>query len=253
MTLSELDRSFPRSSSDNWGLFFLTLVNSELFVWLEEEVRGEVIDLKDFPTDAGPIALAFDREERLSAFVGTPQPYAALPGRVLLKMLKSTGIGLGVNLDVAPSSTILTPEMLEWCLEKLQVQVSSIEPTELMSVRAPASVPPSVSAVLQSLMRQLRGSALECAVADAIDQSDQRMSILIIRGAGELDRTALTGAFSEALAFAGVDDEWRLCVDRKLGKDLSLPTFAAPSADPIAQPRAMRAPRSDPDKPPILR
>ena len=46
--------------------------------------------------------LVFDREDRLTDFVGQPAPYAALSGRAIAQMLAGQGIGLGLNLDVAP-------------------------------------------------------------------------------------------------------------------------------------------------------
>ena len=65
------------------------------------------------------MVLVFDREERLADFTGGIAPYAALPGRVIAGMLKGQGIGLGVNLGVAPSSMLLPPEAMDWLAETL--------------------------------------------------------------------------------------------------------------------------------------
>ena len=50
----------------------------------------------------------FDREERLADFAKGSAPYAAISGRILAGMLEGQGIGLGVNLEVAPSSILMS-------------------------------------------------------------------------------------------------------------------------------------------------
>ena len=94
--------------------FFERLADGELVLLLEREAVGERLEPKLFELEDGPVILVFDREERLAEFSGGIAPDAALPGRVVAAMLKGQGIGLGVNLGVAPSSMLLSPEAVDW-------------------------------------------------------------------------------------------------------------------------------------------
>ena len=87
--------------------FFERLADSELFLMLSEEARDENISPELFDVADGRFVLAFDLEERLAEFAGHPIPYVALSGRVLSGMLSGQGIGLGLNLESAPSSMLI--------------------------------------------------------------------------------------------------------------------------------------------------
>jgi len=54
-------------------------------------------------------ALVFDREERLAEFVGRTVPYAGLPGRGLVGMLKGQAIGLALRRWIGWSTRSTTP------------------------------------------------------------------------------------------------------------------------------------------------
>ena len=86
--------------------FYERLADSELFLMLTEEARDENISPEVFDVADGRFLLAFDREERLARFAGRPAPYAALSGRVLAQMMAGQGLGLGVNLEVAPGEVL---------------------------------------------------------------------------------------------------------------------------------------------------
>ena len=64
-----------------------------------------VYDLSD-----GRFVLAFDREERMAAFLDAPAPFAALSGRRLAALLDGRKLGLALNLG-APSATLLPPDV----------------------------------------------------------------------------------------------------------------------------------------------
>ena len=88
--------------------FFERLADAELFLLVTEEVTGDRLSPSIFDTSDGRFVLAFDREERLTAFTEGPAPYAALPGRAIAGMLNGQDIGLGLNLGV-PASALLVP------------------------------------------------------------------------------------------------------------------------------------------------
>ena len=57
------------------------IAEAELFVVLEEEPQGETVRPTILETSTGKLALAFDREERMVAFMGDATAYVALAGR----------------------------------------------------------------------------------------------------------------------------------------------------------------------------
>ena len=75
-----------------------------------EAVEGNDIVPRIFPVEGERFVLAFDREARLAAFAEGPAPYAALPGRVVAGLLAAEGLGLGLNLDVAPTVVRVAPD-----------------------------------------------------------------------------------------------------------------------------------------------
>lgn len=82
--------------------FYEKLAASELFLLVTEEVTGDSVSPEVFDLSDSRFVLVFDREERLVQFTGRVAPYASLSGRTIATMLAGQGIGLGVNLDVAP-------------------------------------------------------------------------------------------------------------------------------------------------------
>src|SRR5690606_24860300 len=92
------------------------------------------------------LALSFDSEARLASFADAPAPYAALPGRALVQMLAGQGIGLGLNLGVAPSSFLMDAQAVDWLAETL---ATAPEPMRARPVGlAPPTLPPEVIAAL---------------------------------------------------------------------------------------------------------
>ena len=94
--------------------FYERLADTELFMLLDGEPDGDQITPALFEVEDQRFALVFDREERLSQFVGRVAPYAGLPGRDLVRMLTGQGIGLALNLEVAPSAMLIPAEAVDW-------------------------------------------------------------------------------------------------------------------------------------------
>ncbi|MEO0371463.1 MAG: SseB family protein, partial [Pseudomonadota bacterium] len=90
--------------------FFQQLVGTELFMLLERETTGDNIEPKIFPVEGHSFVLVFDTEARLAEFAGPGSAYAALSGRAIAGLLAPEGLGLGINLGVAPSEMLLPPD-----------------------------------------------------------------------------------------------------------------------------------------------
>ena len=238
------------------------LADTELFVLLEEEPVDEVIRPQVFSTDEGDFMLAFDLEERLAQFSDVPQPYAALPGRVIAQHLAGEGVGLGVNLGVADSALLLPPEAMDWLIETL-----SQTPREALGrpvdFGAPRLSPAMLGLLLpafEAKLAQLSGLA-SAAVLGAVTYDDgHRGHVLAILGADARVQPGIAKAMGEALTFSGLEageldvvflraDDPAAQVLLETGLVLHIPE---PEVEEVQELRPT-APGMDPKKPPILR
>ena len=132
--MTPLDRAFAAFGEDEVGrrVVYATLAATPLVVALERPADGDRIEPLVLETGEGRFALAFDSEERLGGFLPRGTDYAVVPGRGLIGMLAGAGLGLGVNLEVAPSALLLSAEDLGWIVAEAaggQVQeVARVDP-----------------------------------------------------------------------------------------------------------------------------
>jgi len=237
--------------------FFDCLADGEFLLLLEEEPQGDDLKPRVFPLESGPVVLIFDLEERMAEFTGGVSPYAALPGRVIAQVLAGQGIGLGVNLGVAPSQMILPPEALDWLSGMLDGAPEETEDVpELFS--APWSLPQDLLAALKAKLARAKGLAAFALLAGVTYRGNRKGHMLAVVGASEAAEPALARAIREALVFSGLE------------AGVLDVTFPPPEADTIRRmlPVAYRidipapstegratpvAPGSDPTRPPKLR
>lgn len=237
--------------------FYEVLADGEFFLLLEEEAQGADIKPRIFPLDSGPVVLIFDLEERLAEFSGGIAPYAALPGRVIAQVLAGQGVGLGVNLGVAPSQMILPPEALDWLSGMLDAEP---EPVEALpeGFSAPRSLPARLVAGLEAKLARAGGLAQCALLAGVTYQGGRRGHMLAFVDAAPEAEAALARSAREALAFSGIEageidvaflktsDPATLAMAR-VAHRFDLPRPA------VVQPSEPAAPGMDPDRPPKLR
>ncbi|MBT2129926.1 SseB family protein [Aliiroseovarius lamellibrachiae] len=238
--------------------FYERLADGELFLLLAREAAGsdDEIEPELFELEDDTYVLVFDREERLAEFVGKPAPYAALPGRIVARMLAGQDIGLGVNLSVAPSSILIPPPAVDWLAATLEGAPEEVV-AQVTEIKAP-SAPEALIAALDAKLASAAGLA-SCACLAGVTYSDGRKGhVLGFIDAAEGAYNALAGAANEALTFSGVeagemdvgffaseDVMAQKLVAYGLKFDLPMPETPEP-LKPIA-------PGSDPEKPPILK
>lgn len=183
--------------------FFERLADGEMFLLLTREAEGETIDPRIFPLESGPVVLVFDREERLAEFSGGVAPYAALPGRVIAAQLAGQGIGLGVNLGVAPSEMLLPPEALDWLAGTLEGGPEEAEgvPEEVL----PPTAPEGLITGLDAKLAKAGGLAQAALLAGVRYQGGRRGHLLAFVGAAPGAEAALAQAAREALVFSGIE------------------------------------------------
>ncbi|MEM9427105.1 MAG: SseB family protein [Pseudomonadota bacterium] len=232
--------------------FYERLADSELFLLLTEEVAGNHLSPSIFDTSDGRFALAFDREERLTAFTEGPAPYAALSGRVIAGMLSGQDIGLGLNLGVAPSAFLVPAGALAWLSDTLEARPEEfVERPEEMA--PPTGLPERLVTGIDTKLASARGLARMAYLVAVTYPGGRHGHMLAFIAPMPGAEGALTNAISEALVFSGVE-----------AGSLDV-AFFAPS-DPIAaklarhglrfdlpQVETMKPPVNDPTKPPKLR
>lgn len=237
--------------------FYERLADGELFLLLEREAEGETLDPRVFQLETGPVVLVFDRDDRLAEFSGGVAPYAALPGRVIAGLLKGQGIGLGVNLGVAPSEMLLPPEAMDWLAETLS---DDPEETEAQpEAFTPPTAPEALITALDAKLARAGGLAAAAVLAGVRYTDGRHGHLLAFVNALPGAEDALARAAREALVFSGIDagemdvaffaeDHPVVAAAARQGLRFDLPQ---PEAAPEPAPTA--APGSDPAKPPRLR
>ncbi len=234
--------------------FYERLADTELFMLLDGEPAGNQIEPELFEIENQRFTLVFDREERLSQFVGRVAPYAGLPGRDLAGMLAGQGIGLALNLDVAPSAMLIPAEAVDWLVQTLSHGPAETE-ARLTEIAAP-HVPEAVVAGLDRKLAIAGGLARFAYLAAATYDDGAKGHVLVFIDALDGSEKALASAAGEALTFSGIeagvmDVMFARAADplaahlAKVGLRFDLP-------EPVT-PQAPAAPGMDPDKPPRLR
>lgn len=235
--------------------FYERLADTELFILLGEEAVDDKITPELFEIEEQRFALVFDREERLSQFVGRVAPYAGVSGRALAQMLAGQGIGLALNLDVAPSAMLIPAEAVDWLVQTLSNTPSETE-ARISEVSPPTGLPEAVIMGLDRKLAIAAGLARSAYLAAAIYEDGARGHVLAFVDAVDGAENALASAASEALTFSGIEAGMMdvLFVKAsdplaghlaKVGLRFDLPQ---PEAPPVPG-----APGMDPSRPPKLR
>ncbi|MDT1063353.1 SseB family protein [Paracoccus sp. CPCC 101403] len=224
------------------------LADTELFAALIEEPADDRAELRIFPLEDGPAALACDAEDRLADFIGGPVAYVALPGRVLAAALVTENRGLLVNPG-QPSQMLLDADALAW-LGRALLAEPSLAPDE-----APRRIQPPRTAVVQALAEPISlrlgdmvGLVESAALVQAEWADGRGNHTLILKGVDDSRRPAVAKAFAELFAFlpevdGGIDLAFS---DVEHSRDALI---LVPPAPEEPQP----APKRDPNAPPRLR
>lgn len=237
--------------------FYERLADSELIVLLTAEVEDDRVEPEIFELPDATYVLVFDTEDRLVTFTGRAAPYVALSGRAIAGMLAGQGIGLGLNLEAAPSSMLLPPDAVDWLAQTLGHAPEEVE-SRIAAFHSPGALP---EALLRGLDAKLAmtGTLAEAAyLVGTEDANGLRGHMLAFIDARDGAEPALAKAAGEALTFSGIDSgsmdvgffrhhEPAAAALARHGLRIELPKPEAP------QRAARPAPGSDPDKPPILR
>lgn len=237
--------------------FFERLADSELFILLDKEPEGDRISPDVFDTGEGQFVLVFDCEERLAQFANRIVPYAALSGRVIAQMLAGQGIGLGVNLEVAPSSILIPAEAMGWLADMLAHAPGEVE-AAIVEVHPPRGLPEVLLTALDAKLATAGGLAKMAYLAAVTYEGGGSGHLLAFIGAAEGAEPALAKAAGEALTFSGIEagalDVGFFAASAEISGRLARVglRFDLPEPD-RAQTYHPQIPGSDPAKPPRLK
>lgn len=227
------------------------LADTEIVVALAAEPEGDRVELKLFDLAEGRMAVAADREDRLSAFFDAPVAYAALPGRVLAAMLAPENVTLMVNPS-APSEMLLSPETLGWLSEALS-DAPDEDQVGPASLSAPsAQMIAALAGPLATRLEDMSGLVELAALVTAEWPDGGRGHLIVVHGVAEARRAVLAKALAELIAFLPpLPDACDVAFDLPLPENaliirLEKTEALQPGTGPVA-------PGSDPEKPPILR
>jgi len=237
--------------------FYDRLAGSELFLLLEDEADGDRIRPQVFPVEGQNFVLVFDREERLTEFVGAQAPYAALSGRRLAEMLVGQGIGLGLNLGVAPSSILIEAGSVDWLAETLSEAPEEVE-ERAQEITAPGGLPEALLSALDARLAAAEGMARMAYLVGTVYAGGRRGHLMAFVDPLPGAEPALARAVAAALTFSGIeagtlDVGFFRAADpvaarlARVGLRFDLPE--APKSEPVAG----TAPGMNPDAPPRLR
>lgn len=237
--------------------FYERLADCELFLMLTEEMRDDSLSPEIFDLADGRFALVFDREDRLARFAGRAVPYAALSGRALAQMLAPQAIGLGVNLEVAPSSILIPAEALSWLADTLSHGPDTVE-AQLAELVPPSGLPEALVSALDTKLATATGLAHCAYLVGTVHDTGARGHMLAFVDAVEAAQPALARAVSEALTFSGIEagalDVGFFAASDPLAARLAAAGLRFDLPQPVSDTRPSPvAPGSDPSKPPILR
>ena len=245
--MTPLDRAFAAFGEDEAGrrVVYATLAATPLVVALERPADGDRIEPLVLETGEGRFALAFDSEERLGGFLPRGTDYAVVPGRGLIGMLAGAGLGLGVNLEVAPSALLLSAEDLGWIVaEAARGQVQ-----EVARVDPGASDGPAV--LVEALA--LRASELEGLCSGLCPVADGKGVAVVALDVPEGAKAALLAGMAELVGILGIGGGIGVAFEVWDGPVHAAVGGPVPELDfrPVAH-EPKPGPGMDPDNPPRL-
>ena len=236
--------------------FYERLADNELFILLTEEARNDQLSPRIFDLPDARYILVFDTEARMAEFAGRDVPYAALPGRAIAGMLAGQDIGLGLNLEVAPSSILLPPAAVDWLAQTLGHAPEEVE-GRIAAFHRPAGLPDALLEGLDVKLGLAGGLAAFAYLVGTEDEKGVRSHLLAFIDARDGAQAALARAAGEALTFSGVDqgvmDVGFFAASDPAAAALARHGLRIDLPQPAEAPAERPAPGSDPDKPPILR
>jgi hypothetical protein len=232
--------------------FHERVLDAELVVPLAAEPRDGAIEPRVHDLSDGRFVLAFDRDDRLAAFLGAPVPFAALSGRSLAALLAERGIGIALNLG-APSAALLPPASVDW-LARIAGVAAEQATGRIEALAPPGPVPAALLAGLGAKLAAMADVIEAAFLARARHSGGEERLLLALAGVPEPAQPAVSAAIAEAVRLAAEGAELDvLFPDAGSALLAAAARTGARLALPPPEDRRPVAPGADPDRPPRLR
>ena len=228
--------------------FWERLAEAELSLLLDAETAGDTVTPRLFEVEGASYALAFDLAHRLSAFAGAA-PTATLSGRALARLLAAESLGLGLNLDDAPSAQLIEPASVAWLAATL-AEAPVEDAARIEEVGPPGALPDRLLTALDAKLPLMAGLARAAYLAGVRYEGGARSHVLAFLDAVPGAEPDLARAVNEALVFTGLDAGTLDVTFVRAAQPLS--AALARHGLRIELPEPVRA-APDPDAPPRLR
>lgn len=259
MTDTHLDRAHAamENGADAERMrFYEALAAVELFLLLETAAQDDQVVPQAFEVEGQAFVLAFDTEARLAEFAGVEAEYVGVSGRAIAEMLAEASLGLGLNLDVAPSAMLLPPEAMTWLNQTLLDAPQEVE-LQAREFHPPKGLPDAFLEALDTRLAAAEGMADKAYLVGVTYDNDARGHMLGFVDAMPGAEDALAQAVSEVLRFSGLEaamlDVGFFSANAPAAQRMGMVglCFDLPKIDLNAAPN--RAPGMDPENPPKLK
>lgn len=257
MSETPIDSAFQRLAADpdDPGVslqFHERVLDAELLVPLAAETGGvddlmpQVYDVAD-----GRFVLAFDRDERMAAFLEAPVPFAALTGRQLAGLLAGKGAGIVLNPG-APSETLLPAATVGWLASMVAGAPLTVK-ASLHDIGPPETPPAALVDALGPKLAAMAEVIGDAHLVSARHDGKEARYLLVLSDVSEAAHPGVAAAIAEAVRFSTTGS----------GLDVAFVASGSPAGRAAARagllldlPRPRRreiaGPGMDPDRPPKL-
>lgn len=178
--------------------------DTELFLLLECAAKPNAISPLLFPVEGVSYGLVFDLPERLAEFSEIPVDYIALPGRAIVALLADRGVGIGLNLGVAPSSYLMPPAAVDW-MARILDQPMGPGSAPIRSLAEPGQVPSSLIQTIGNILAQAHAPPGTVYLARATYADGDSGHLLVVVGLPDGAEPILRQTLAETISFAGLD------------------------------------------------
>ena len=237
--------------------FFITFLDSELYLLLSEEASYESISPIVESHKGIEHVLVFTCENNLVEYSKKVAPYAALSGRLIVDMLARANLGIAFNFAMPSSELFLTAGEITWLNEIVAGSPYTHEARPTLFFPLDVEGKKLASILIEKLLFAAELAASFWLVGVEYDDQSQGVLLIILdpRAGAE---APLAKAAMEAIAFSGVENlpfdvtflkgqEKLVEIVKRQGKPLLFPERPAKK---LYQPSM---PGGDPSKPPRLR
>lgn len=256
MTETALDKAHDAmmAAPDDAGMaskYYGLLASVELFVLLEDE-PGDRFEPQMIEMDGARFVLAFDTDARMGAFCEEPTPYIAMSGRALVEALVGARLGIAVNPGME-RAMFVPMAAVDWMQTRTSEDLSQTQ-AKIDEISTPDVADVDVLKAIDARLAVFAGAGRSAYLVKA-RYGSETAHLMIFAGLPEGAKASVAGSLAEVVRFVAPD----LALDTIFVEE-GAGIIAAASRlglrfDMSARPRErgeVKAPGSDPDKPPLL-